>query len=219
MNGPHDLGGEHGLGPVNPEPEAEEAIFHEDWERRAFAVTVACGFLGQWNIDESRYARECQHPVDYLRHSYYENWMAGLERLIVEKGMVSAEELQSGRAGTPASGYDVPDVEGAKRILSSGGPTRMQDDRAPGFKVGDKVRVTHDNPLTHTRAPRYTHGRLGTIDRLHGVHVFADANAQGRRDGEHLYSVRFEPDALWGHSHSGPDPVYVDMWEPYLERV
>jgi nitrile hydratase beta subunit len=219
MNGPHDLGGEHGLGPVNPEAEAEEPIFHDDWERRAFAVTVACGFLGQWNIDESRFAREQQHPVDYLRHTYYENWMAGLERLIVEKGMVSAEELKSGHATQPATGYAVPDVEGAKRILASGGPTRMQDDRSAGYKVGDKVRVTHDNPLTHTRAPRYTHGRIGTIDRLHGVHVFADTNAQGNRTGEHLYSVRFEPDELWGHSHAGPDPVYVDMWEPYLERA
>ncbi len=219
MNGPHDLGGQHGLGLVNPEPETEEPVFHDDWERRAFAVTVACGFLGQWNIDEGRYARERQHPVDYLRNTYYENWMAGLETLLVEKGLVSADELQSGKAAGPATGYIVPGVEGAKAILAAGGPTRMADDIAPAFEVGNHVRVLNDHPLYHTRAPRYVRGRVGTIKRLHGVHVFADSNAKGHRDGAPLYSVRFEPRELWGDGAPGDDPVYVDLWEPYLEAT
>ncbi|SVD01579.1 uncharacterized protein METZ01_LOCUS354433, partial [marine metagenome] len=46
---------------------------------------MAAGFLGQWNIDELRHARESQHPLDYLRQSYYEIWMTGLEKLLVEK--------------------------------------------------------------------------------------------------------------------------------------
>jgi hypothetical protein len=29
-----------------------------------------------------RFARERQHPVDYLRRSYYESWLAGLEKLL-----------------------------------------------------------------------------------------------------------------------------------------
>ncbi|MBT6096028.1 MAG: nitrile hydratase subunit beta [Rhodospirillaceae bacterium] len=219
MNGPHDLGGQHGLGKVNPEAEAEEPVFHDDWERRAFAVTVACGFLGQWNIDEGRYARERQHPVDYLRNTYYENWMSGLETLLVEKGMVTAGELETGKATGPATGYKVPDIEGAKKILATGGPTRMADDIVPAFEIADQVRVTNNHPLTHTRAPRYVRGRIGTIARLHGVHVFADANAQGHRDGAPLYSVRFEPRELWGDSATGRDPVYVDLWEPYLEAT
>ena len=85
MNGPHDLGGQHGLGPINPEPEAEEPVFHGDWERRTFALTLTCGMLGQWNIDEGRYARERQHPVEYLSNTYYENWLVGLQTLLVEK--------------------------------------------------------------------------------------------------------------------------------------
>ena len=84
MNGAHDLGGMHGFGPVNPEPEVEEPVFHSAWEKRAFGLTLAAGFLGKWTIDMSRYSRERQHPVDYLRHTYYENWLAGLETLLVE---------------------------------------------------------------------------------------------------------------------------------------
>jgi nitrile hydratase len=104
MNGAHDLGGMHGLGPSNPEPEAGEPVFHEDWEKRVFGLNLAAAFLGRWNIDKSRHARERQHAVDYLRHSYYENWLAGLEKLLVEAELVSPEELKTGQAsGTAAS--------------------------------------------------------------------------------------------------------------------
>ena len=96
MNGPHDLGGQHGLGPINPESEIDEPIFHADWERRAFALTMACGMLGEWNIDEGRYARERQHPVTYLSNTYYENWLAGLETLLIEKNILTPKELASG---------------------------------------------------------------------------------------------------------------------------
>ena len=63
MNGPHDLGGQYGFGRINPEPEISELVFHHDWERKVFAITLACGFLGKWNIDEARHARERQHPA------------------------------------------------------------------------------------------------------------------------------------------------------------
>ena len=52
----------------------------------------------------------------------------------------------------------------------------------------------------------------------HGVHVFADANAQCFREGEHLYAVRFEAEELWGKGALG-GPVYVDLWEPHMELI
>ena len=85
MNSAHDLGGRHGFGPIAPEAENSEPVFHEDWERKALALVLAAGSLGQWNLDESRFSRESQHPVNYLRQSYYENWLSGLEKLLVEK--------------------------------------------------------------------------------------------------------------------------------------
>ncbi len=40
MNGGHDLGGIHGLGPIDPEPEQVEPVFHGEWEKRVFALTL-----------------------------------------------------------------------------------------------------------------------------------------------------------------------------------
>ena len=59
MNGAHDLGGMHGLGPIDPEPESQEPVFHADWERRVFGLALggSTGALGRWNIDKARHAR------------------------------------------------------------------------------------------------------------------------------------------------------------------
>ena len=67
---------------------------HAEWERRCFAITLACGFLGEWNLDMSRYARERMHPAKYLETSYYEHWLIGLETLLIEKGLVSEDEIK-----------------------------------------------------------------------------------------------------------------------------
>ena len=55
MNGPQDLGGQMGFGPVAPE--LNEPVFHAPWERRALALTLAMGATREWNIDISRMAR------------------------------------------------------------------------------------------------------------------------------------------------------------------
>lgn len=220
MNGAHDLGGAHGFGPIAPEAESDEPVFHHEWERRAFGLTLACGFLGQWNLDESRHARERQHPVDYLRNSYYEQWIAGLSTLLAEKGLVTPDELKSGRAVSPAPDSVRRRMVTAPRVadlLQSGGPVEMAAERDPAFAPGDEVRVVNNHPHTHTRVPRYVRGRVGTVFEHHGCHVFADANSLGERRGEHLYSVRFDAHELWGETTRGPDAVYVDLWEPHMQ--
>jgi hypothetical protein len=96
MNGAHDMGGMDGFGPVVAKP--NEPVFHAEWERRTFAMTVAMGFYGAWNIDMARFARESMEPGAYLTTSYYEHWLHGLETLLVEKGLLSAEELATRKA-------------------------------------------------------------------------------------------------------------------------
>lgn len=91
MKGAHDLGGRTGLGPIAPEH--NEPVFHHEWEKRAFAITVACGFLGQWNLDMARHARECMPNAEYLASSYYEKWIYGLSALLVKKGLLTEEEI------------------------------------------------------------------------------------------------------------------------------
>ena len=220
MNGAHDLGGMHGLGPINPEPETEEPVFHADWEKRVFGLALAAGFLGKWNIDMSRYSRERQHPIDYLRHTYYENWLAGLKKLLVEAELVNPEELETGQAAGPADEsiqQGVLKAEEVAEVIAKGGPVAMTISTAPRFKSGQSVRAANRHPAGHTRQPRYVRGRVGVIDEHHGAHVFPDLSAEGSKEGRHLYSVRFTAEALWGKSACGRSAVYVDLWEDYLE--
>ena len=220
MNGAHDLGGMHGFGPINPEPEAAEPVFHQDWEKRLFGLTLAAGFLGKWNIDMSRYSRERQHPIDYLRHTYYENWLAGLKKLLVEAQLVNPEELNTGQAAGPADESTRQRVLKAGEVAEAivkGSPVAMTISTPPRFKSGERVRAVNRHPAGHTREPLYVRGRVGVIHEHHGAHVFPDQSAGGSKEGRHLYSVRFTARALWGESASGRNAVYVDLWEDYLE--
>lgn len=203
----------HGLGPVAAQAQRDEPVFHHAWQRRAFAITLACGALGHWNLDESRHARERQHPVDYLRNDYYENWLAGLTTLLREKGLLSEAELAGARASGPAG--QAPLAAGrVAAVLRRGAPVDLPPSAPPVFAVGDAVRVINAHPRGHTRVPRYARGHRGVIVAHRGCHVFADAHAHGERRGEHLYTVRMPASALWGNdSH---DSVHVDLWQPHL---
>ena len=76
-NSVHDMGGMHGFGPVEAEP--NEPVFHADWEKRVLAMQRAMGFTGLWTIDGGRASLENLPPVTYLASSYYERWFRGLE--------------------------------------------------------------------------------------------------------------------------------------------
>ncbi len=238
MTGAHDLGGKVGFGPVNPEAEASEPVFHHEWERRVFAITLAVGMLGKWSIDEARFARERQAPETYLGNSYYENWLSGLEKLLQEK-----ELLQENAAN---SSLRIPDPNDARKILATGGPSLMDSDQPPAYKPGDQVKVKMNLGFGHTRAPSYAQGVIGTVVSHLGCHIFPDQSAQGARTGEHLYSVRFSSQQIWGSKQENFDvlvdlwgsehgtfdvlvdlwglkhgtfDVLVDLWEPYLESM
>ena len=214
------MGGMEGFGPVRAEPETEEPVFHASWEARLYGLNRALGFLGRWNIDMGRHARERQHPVDYLRHSYYENWLAGIETLLLESGLVTSEELASGTASTSLDHSIKNRTLRAEQVgtlpLRVSNYTRRVD--APArFKAGERVRAVNRHPSGHTREPRYVRGHLGTVREHYGAQVFPDLSAQGIDVGRHLYSVRFEASELWGESADARSAVYVDLWEDYLE--
>jgi nitrile hydratase subunit beta len=219
MNGAHDLGGMHGLGPVERDPHEEK--FHAEWERRVFGLTLAMGASGAWNIDMSRHAREDQHPVDYLRSSYYEIWLTGLERLLQEAGIVSAEELASGQASD--GGVRPPRklmAENVDAVLAKGGPVDRPPTAPALFQAGDAVRARLFHPYRHTRLPRYARGRPGVIERVHGCYVFPDTNAHGAGENpQWCYAVRFDGDGLWGPDAEAGTAVLVDCWESYLEAA
>lgn len=217
MNGGHDLGGMHGLGVINPESETDEPVFHHPWERRVFALTLATGFLGHWNLDQSRHARERQHPIDYLRNTYYENWLAGLQTLLIDTGLLTEAELQSGFCdkGFPNQEIVLTKKE-VKAKLQEGKSVELPVATSPQFMIGQEVMVVNRHPIGHTRAPRYTRGRRGTVIHQHGGHIFPDDHAMGNQTGQHLYTVCFDAVELWGQDNADNEQVYVDLWESYL---
>lgn len=217
MNGAQDLGGAMGHGPVNPE--ADEPVFHGEWEQRVLALTLAMGFYGQWNIDKGRYARESLPPAQYLSSSYYQIWFAGLKKLLVAAGFVTAEELAKGKPLAPPRPLPRPPVTATEvpTILARGGPSSRPQSAPPRFRIGDTVHTGNINPETHTRLARYLRGRVGEIVLVHGAHVFPDSSAHDHGDDpHHLYTVRFSARELWGDDRNPNDHVHADIWEPYL---
>lgn len=218
MNTVHDMGGMHNFGPIRPE--ADEPVFHADWERRVLAMNVAAGALGAWNIDIGRYARERIPAAEYLRSTYYEIWLAGLERLLVERGLVTPAELASGRASRSAPHPRRLDAAGMEAAIRRGSPARVESDVAPRYRIGERVRARRMSPIGHTRLPRYARGAIGTIALHHGVQIFADSHGMDAgKDPQHLYSVRFTARELWGPQAHASDTVHIDLWEPHLESV
>jgi nitrile hydratase len=218
MNGIHDMGGMQCFGPVEPEP--NEPVFHSAWEARALALNRAMGYARLWNIDMSRAAIEELPPDVYHTRSYYEKWLLRLERLLLERGLVDADEIAAGRALRP--GKPLPRKLTATDVGAA--LTRGSYARTPRagarFKVDDRVRTRNINPVTHTRLPRYARGRVGTIECVRGCHVFPDSAATGKgEDPQWLYTLRFDGRELWGE---GCDPnlkVSIEAFEPYLEAI
>ena len=212
----HDLGGACGFGPIDREQTVQ---FANEWEESVFAMTLACGMLGHWNLDQSRFAREQMAPAHYLAASYYEHWLHGLELLLLERGMLSAAELRSGKSAGRGSARAVA-AEQVAEILSKGAPTILPAAAEPLFVDGGRVRVREAVlEKIHTRAPHYTRGRVGVVVNHHGAHIFPDRHAaDGKKQPAHLYGVRFEAKELWGEG-AGQLAVYVDLFEPYLEAA
>jgi nitrile hydratase beta subunit len=216
MNGAHDMGGMHGLGPVAPEGEAP--VFHHPWEARVHAMTVASPTRG--NIDRGRHQRELIPGPDYLRLTYYEKWLASLEALLLADGHVTPEELASGTAD-PAHPKATPRLRPADvtPALTHQG-SYCRDAAPPAFAVGDRVRTRNLHPPGHTRLPRYARGREGVVVLSHGAHVYPDSHAHGRGESPcPLYTVRFTAREIWGQDANARDSVSLDLWEPYLERA
>ncbi len=216
MNGGQDLGGKHGLGPINPEQ--NEPVFHAEWEKRVFACTLAMGATGEWNIDAGRFARENRHPADYINASYYQVWLYGLEVLMRERGLLLEGELETGRLQKTRPVKNLLRADKVDEVLKAGGACDRHISASAQFAVGDKIRARNLNPKTHTRLPAYARGKTGVIAATNGAFVFPDSNAQFLGENpQYCYSVRFEATELWGSDNTSGSCVYVDMWESYLE--
>lgn len=217
MNGIHDMGGMHGMGPIEYDP--HEPVFHDPWEGRAWGIMRATSRYGRGRWGNSRFDLERIPPADYLRMSYYERWFTMVVNRLLGSGLISGDELASGKADPSRPAPELPPPD-ARPLTASA--ARQNSTARPRFRIGQRVRGRKINPVGHTRMPRYTRGRVGRVVRYNGVFALQDTDAQGLlldRPPQQVYTVQFTARELWGDEASSRDTVHVDMWEDYLQRA
>ncbi len=203
MDGMHDLGGKQGFGPVRFTLNA--TAFHARWEVRANSLYAHAVRLGIFNMDEYRHAIERMDPRHYLTASYYERSLTSLATLLVEKGVVTRQELED-RAG------------GSFPLAAPSAPGRANVPGRQRFQPGDRVRVRMDSVPGHMRMPGYIRGKTGVVVSESPAYPFPDAHAHGVDSAdEPTYDVRFTTEELWPGS-ADRALVHVAVFQSYLER-
>jgi nitrile hydratase beta subunit len=223
MDGVHDLGGKQGHGPVvHPE---DEPVFGSEWEKRVLPMFPAMAMAGAFNLDEFRSGMEQIPAAEYLTSRYYEHWMHSMVLHGTKAGIFDPDELERrtqhflAHPEEEAPKAEKPElVEALKQLIPNGDDYRREVDVEPRFQVGDTVRVKPDASTTHTRRAGYVRGRIGEVTHSHGAYVYPDSNASGLgEDPQHLYTVRFTAEELWGSEPGAANTVvHIDLWEPYL---
>jgi nitrile hydratase subunit beta len=222
MNGIHDMGGMHGLGPIDYD--RNEGAFHEPWEGRAWALIRAMGPFSRGRRRNFRFEIESIPAAEYLRLSYYERLVKTMLDRLLAGNFVTRSEIESGRPD-PGSPRATPPLTPAlvEEQLARRGSLRRNDEQVRArFRTGQRVRARNINPIGHTRLPRYLRGKRGRIVADHGVFNLQDTDAEGYALGDrpqHVYTVRFEASELWGPQGGARDYIFADLWEEYLDRV
>ena len=238
----HDIGGsnEYGKIPFSVNSKGDfiddEYVFKYSWHAKALAITLASGALGEWTLDESRHARECLPPKDYKNFTYYERWLASLVNLLINKKIVSLNDIISfskiinkqKNLNYLQKTFELDNrawlSKNVKKDISLGSPTSRDSTLQPSFKKGDFIRTVSKSPNKikggHTRLPSYAMGKNGVITEYRGIYVFPDKNAHS--SGENplpLYTVEFTCFELWPLENENPnDIVCLDLWEPYFQK-
>ena len=88
----------------------------------------------------------------------------------------------------------------------------------PGQRGLASVLACREVKPGHTRLPAYARGKTGIIILHHDGWVYPDSNAHGGGENpQHLYTVQFTADELWGNGDHAK--VSLDLFEPYLSEV
>lgn len=202
MDGIHDLGGMDGFGPVVVE--RDEPVFHAPWEARVFGLLF--GVTMHTGAHLYRHAVERMDPAHYLSAPYYERMLTGILTLAVERGMVTAADLEAHAGGpVPLSRPVAADLV-------------LPPDSAERFAVGDAVVVRRFRPRGHTRCPHWVRGRRGVVVRVDPAFEVPDVAAHARpAPSEPTYAVAFTARELWGDDAPADETIHVDLWARWLE--
>jgi nitrile hydratase beta subunit len=224
QNGPHDVGGVKGFGPIDTTPDT--AAYPEQWEGRCVAAIIGAIGGGAFNVDEFRARIEELPPAAYWSMGYYRRWYHTLERNLLVHGTLTAEEIAERMDAVAADGDGLPQrddpalMEAIEGLLEHGAPLHREAGAPPRFAVGDRVRTRRIEVERlgeqHTRLPGYAQERSGIVERQYPAMTLPDANVRGEDRAEYLYAVSFAASDLWPDG----DPrsrVSADLFESYLE--
>ena len=245
----HYIGGLEGLPePLSLEPlSVEQRVFVEDWEKRIFGIHVAMmglsdhlgsalprypiadvptTFRDKWTWADLRASAEAMNPFDYFKFRYYENWLGGVTQFLINKGYITADELDTRteelKAGNVAPAVDpIPAIDDQIVDYLHRGDNPRRDVAHPKFAVGQRVRITNVPADAHTRRPGFLRGHIGTVERVfEGDYVYFWHTGDGIGDPMPVYVVEFPPTELWGaRAELGPETVYAELFEAYLEAI
>lgn len=216
MDGIHDIGGKQGFGPI--EVTKSDPPFPTKWEARAFGITKSVSAASDYSVDKFRYTREQLPPLEYLTAPYFEQWMRGTMAMLVRSGLVTAQELASGRSdGTNPAGVGPPKTADEARAGTTAS-SRFDGpyDGTPAFETGDRVATLQNAPRGHTRLPQYVRGRAGTVLCYHGAHGVPEDNVKNIKTFEPLYTVAFALGDLFEEHQGSTDQINVEIWERFL---
>lgn len=220
MEGIADMGGTEGWGPTHP-PRADEAVFPEPWQGRAFALTLRSIQLAGLNVDAFRHAIERLDPTAYLADGYFGRWLNAAELILAESAVLAPTAIQA-RArnlrGEQVEEPPIPEPTKPGYAPTAKGSLRTID-AAPAFAEGERVRAKNMSPTGHTRLPGYVRGHTGVVALIQPASVLPDTNAHFQGENpEYVYSVRFDSHELWG-ADAEPFTLTIEMFESYLERT
>jgi nitrile hydratase len=215
-----DIGGMQGMGRVQYVP-PDDPPFHDDTERKIFAMALLSMRTSGTNLDSFRHAINRQHPLDYLADGYWGRWLNCAENLLTDSAIIApgavearARKLRGEDVEEPA----VPEPNKPDYKPTAGGSIRQVDD-PPKFAVGDRVRAKDIHPTGHTRLTRYVRGRVGTVEMVLPAQVLPDTHAHFiAENAQHVYNVSFDSSVLWGPEAESFE-LRFDMYEDYLEPV
>lgn len=217
MNSCHDLGGQHGFGPIDYE--TDEPVFHERWESRVFGMSLSLAGRKGVNLDQARHRGELLDPVAYFGNGYFGRWLAAFEMMLHEEGFLGAGELEARLAREPRLRTTIEPVARSREMLRGLAVERKIDD-LPKFKEGQEIVTRNHQPAGHTRLPAYARCRRGVVTRVHCAMVFPDTNAHETGENpQYVYTVAFDGAELWGESAETATTVCLDLFESYLQAV
>ena len=238
----YDMGGvREWFGPIPVE--ADEPVFHHRWEARVFASLLMTNAMLGISEDAFRWAEERLPKAQYLA-GYYQRWLATLERLLIDHGVLAPGELDARLAG------EQPTVRGhagpgpLRRALTrrfvrtvvgpmprwlvapvpaDPGHTSPGSWRHPGSRsaIASRSPRHRRHRRRSTRGARATRGESAGRSSVTTLRRCSPSAAHRGERGpdEHFYTVEFDGRELWGDDAEPGTAVRIDLFESYLEAT